>query len=53
MPRALDTMFSSLDLQQQSEVKVHPKFFSELTYLSDREVEKHQKWKDDILAMVI
>ena len=53
LPRALDVIFNSLDLQQQlSEVKVHPERFSELRYLNEDEVAKKQERKDGILNAV-
>lgn len=53
LPRALDVIFSSLDVEQQlSEVKVRPKCYSELKYLNNEEVEKEQQWKIKILNLV-
>ena len=53
LPRTLDVIFNSLDHQQQlSEVKVHPKLFSDLHYLSESEAEKEQQWKDNALNIV-
>ena len=53
LPRALDVVFSSLDLQQQlSEVKVRPERFSELRYLKESEQEEAQLWKGHILDLV-
>ena len=53
LPRALDVIFNSLDLQQQlSDVKVRPERFAELRYLQNREAEKEEQWKEDVLNKV-
>lgn len=53
LPRALDVIFSSLDVQHQlSDIKMHPERFSELRVLSDKELAEKEQWKDDVLNMV-
>ena len=53
LPRALDAIFNSINLQQQlSGVKVRPERFSEVRYIGGRDLEREQQWKENILNMV-
>lgn len=53
LPRALDGIFNSLDLQQQlSEHRVYPERFSELAYLTSPGMEREKQWKEHALDMV-
>ena len=53
LPRALDVIFSSLDLKQMEDVRLVPERFSELRRIrDDQEFEERQKWKERLLSMV-
>lgn len=52
LPRSLDVIFNSLDERQLSSAAIKPKYFSDVTSLSQQEQEAEQERKQAILAKV-
>lgn len=53
LPRSLDVIFNSIEAKQLMNVATKPKYYSEVTYLSEEDKEEEQKIKEKILNMVI
>lgn len=52
LPRSLDVVFNTIDQRQFSSVAIRPKHFSDVAHLSERETEREQLKKEEILAKV-
>lgn len=49
LPRSLDLIFNSISPQQLSSLQLKPKNFSEVVYLTDKEMERELSKKENIL----